>query len=119
MAQQRRYSRLPFHTASTLSLEGRVPGFETDLIDISLKGALVHRPPQLDAEPGTAAVLRVKLEDSPVTIVMNGTLAHLSHERVGLHCHSIDMESITHLRRLLELNLGDPELLERELLALG
>jgi hypothetical protein len=29
------------------------------------------------------------------------------------------MDSMIHLRRLMELNLGDPGLLERELLALG
>jgi hypothetical protein len=28
---------------------------------------------------------------------------------------SIDVDSATHLRRLLELNLGDPSLVEREL----
>jgi len=36
-----------------------------------------------------------------------------------LRCLSIDLDSITHLRRLLELNLGDPQLVERELLQLG
>jgi hypothetical protein len=38
---------------------------------------------------------------------------------VGLHCRHIDIESLAHLRRLIELNLGDPALLERELAALG
>jgi len=31
---------------------------------------------------------------------------------------TIDVDSMTHLRRLIELNLGDPTLLERELKAL-
>jgi hypothetical protein len=35
-----------------------------------------------------------------------------------LLCESIDLDSITHLRRLVELNAGDPALLERELTAL-
>jgi hypothetical protein len=33
-------------------------------------------------------------------------------------CRSIDIESITHLRRLIEVNLGDPAASERELKAL-
>jgi hypothetical protein len=45
-------------------------------------------------------------------------VAHVEGEHVGLLCRSIDIESITHLRRLLEINLGDAKLLERELKAL-
>jgi hypothetical protein len=50
---------------------------------------------------------------------MDVTVAHCESEHVGFHCDHIDIDSITHLRRLVELNLGDPELLERELSALG
>jgi hypothetical protein len=35
--------------------------------------------------------------------------------QLSLSCTEIDLDSITHLRRLLELNLGDPDLIEREL----
>lgn len=34
---------------------------------------------------------------------------------LGLRCRNIDLDSITHLRRLLELQLGDATLLQREL----
>jgi len=34
-------------------------------------------------------------------------------------CQRIDMDSITHLRRLIELNAGDPGLLQREPAQLG
>ncbi len=63
--------------------------------------------------------LEVQLQDSPVRIVMEGAVAHRGDGRVGLRCTSIDMDSMIHLRRLMELNLGDPGLLERELFALG
>jgi hypothetical protein len=119
MAHKRRYSRLNFPTRSTLTVGPDGRAVATELIDISLKGALVTRPPELDAEVGMAAVLSVHLEQSPVRIVMKGTVAHLTEERLGLHSLSIDMDSMIHLRRLMELNLGDPGLLERELLALG
>jgi len=46
-------------------------------------------------------------------------LAHIRNNNVGLRCEYIDIDSITYLRRLVELNLGDAELLERELVALG
>jgi hypothetical protein len=40
-------------------------------------------------------------------------------ELLGFVCQYIDLDSISHLRRLVELNLGDGSLLERELAALG
>jgi len=46
-------------------------------------------------------------------------VAHVEGGRVGLRRTHIDIESVTHLRRLVELNLGDPALLERELHELG
>jgi hypothetical protein len=37
----------------------------------------------------------------------------------GLQWQHIDVASLTHLRRLLELNLNEPGLLDRELADLG
>jgi hypothetical protein len=37
---------------------------------------------------------------------------------VGLRCDRLDVDSMSHLRRLVELNLGDPALLERDLQSL-
>ena len=50
---------------------------------------------------------------------MDVWVAHEENKELGLKCKDIDVDSITHLRRLIELNLGDPDLLERELSALG
>lgn len=51
-------------------------------------------------------------------IAMAGELAHVEGGHAGVLCRSIDLESITHLRRLIEVNLGDPMASERELKAL-
>ena len=43
---------------------------------------------------------------------------HKAHERnncIGLTCDSIDIDSATHLKRLIELNVGSAELLNRNL----
>jgi hypothetical protein len=45
-------------------------------------------------------------------------VVHLQDRLAGLVCHGLDIDSATHLRRLVELNLGRPDLLERELSAL-
>lgn len=119
MARIRKFSRLLFHTASTLTLDRPAKSFRTRLIDISLKGALLEKPDELVAESGEPVLLRIHLDDSDVSIVMNTEVAHIDESRLGLHCLAIDMDSMIHLRRLMELNFGDPELLERELFSLG
>ena len=45
---------------------------------------------------------------------MMGTVARKIENRVGIHCESIDVDSMTHLRRLVEYNLGDVELVNRD-----
>jgi hypothetical protein len=45
-------------------------------------------------------------------------VAHIEDDRVGVSCSHIDLDSAAHLRRLVELNLGDEAQLHRELQAL-
>ena len=46
-------------------------------------------------------------------------MTHAEAGRIGFRIEHIDMDSVAHLRRLVELNLGDPDLLKRDLAALG
>ncbi len=116
--ERRRFSRFMFDARAVLhSPSGDI---ETDLVDISLKGALVSRGD--DSSPlraGEMVTLDVILADGATHIQMQAEVVHVSTENIGLKRANIDMESIGHLRRLVELNLGDTELLERELEALG
>ena len=47
-----------------------------------------------------------------------GTVAHLAEHRIGVHALEMDLHSSENLRRLIEVNLGDAALLERELEAM-
>jgi hypothetical protein len=49
---------------------------------------------------------------------MTGEIAHREGRQVGVRCLEIDLDSISHLRRLVELNVGDEAILHRELGAL-
>lgn len=115
--EKRNHARLPFATRCEVVAGGNA--FATALIDISLKGALVEAPAGWSAPPGAPCELRITLADSQVRLVMGMEVAHAHPVGLGLHCVSIDLESVTHLRRLLELNFGDPALVERELALLG
>jgi len=114
--QQRQFSRIPFEVPVTLQTEQQ--SWETDLIDISLHGALIKTPQTFEADQDQLYQLAIHL-DGGLDICMDVLIAHHENEGLGLHCKNIDADSITHLRRLIELNLGHPELLERELSALG
>ena len=67
---------------------------------------------------GEAAELKLTLAEGSV-IDMQVTVAHHEDGRIGFHCEAIDLESISHLRKLVELNLGDADLVNRELVQLG
>lgn len=93
--------------------------FKAPLIDLSLKGALTHRPTEWTAAVGTACRLEILLDNSEAPIMMDTVVAHVESDHIGFRCEHIDIDSISFLKRLIELNLGDPAILERELKALG
>ncbi|WJW74784.1 FHA domain-containing protein [Thiohalobacter sp. IOR34] len=112
---ERRFSRIPFDGEARLSQDGK--NWRSRLIDLSLKGALIERPADWEGNGGEY-LLRIELGDDR-QIEMQVELSHQEEGRIGLRCKDIDLDSITELRRLVELNLADPALLERELARLG
>ena len=111
-SNRRQFSRVHFQAEAWLYLpEGE---FAVEVIDLSLKGALVKPVGEAYAKVGTHCTLKIRLDDTGTTIRMDCTIVHRRAELYGLTCHEIDLDSITYLRRLIALNLGDEELLERE-----
>lgn len=111
-SERRRFSRIAFTTK--VELRERNESCLVTLRDISLNGLLVERPSDwiFSEKPTLEAHIFLSEEDE---IRMK---VHLTHERDGLlgyQCSSIDIDSISHLRRLVELNLGDAAAAEREL----
>lgn len=120
--QRRRFARIFFNAHATLRLDAHA--CTAQLLDLSLRGALVALPAD-EARPavGTGCHFELQLGDAAATISMAATVAHTEPSddgwRIGLHCQEMDLDSVTHLRRLVELNLGDDTLLHRELVALA
>lgn len=116
-SQERRvFHRIPFD-ADTQIRQGE-QSWSAVLIDLSLKGLLIEKPQGCDIAPEQATTARIIL-NGDTTIDMSIRLRHDNNGQLGFECQHIDIDSISHLRRLLELNLGDSQLLERELGALG
>ena len=82
---------------------------------LSLKGALIRPKGDFFVTVGTPCTLKVQLDDAGAVIRMEATIVHHQGPFYGLACREIDLDSVTHLRRLVALNLGDEMLLEREL----
>ena len=59
--------------------------------------------------------ITIPLAETGNHIAMSTEVAHVHGLHTGLLCRGIDLDSVTHLRRLIELQLGDPALLERDL----
>jgi hypothetical protein len=114
--ERRRFSRIAFHRPAEIDTLGERATCE--LLDISLKGALVEVPPSYGGKRGQACALTIRLDAADAVVRMEGEIIHREGSALGLRCTGIDLESIAHLRRIVELNLGDEELLHRELSAL-
>jgi len=117
MNERRRFHRILFDAPTTIEADDVV--LHTKLLDISLKGALAQIPPKWQPRAGQPVTIRVALDESGTAITMQALCAHVEAESVGFLCDEIDMDSISLLRRLVELNIGDEELLQRDLAALG
>lgn len=109
---RRRFSRVHFNIPVEVTLDGKQ--WQPELVDISLKGLLVQGT--LPKDWDSQQLLHVKIQLSNQAFIdMTVQLAHQETDRTGFTCVSIDMDSISHLRRLIELNLATPNAAEREL----
>lgn len=102
--ERRRFSRIPFQSSVELHVRNGVA--PARLVDVSLKGALIEVGDGFDAERGEPCALALRLGGGDAVVRMDGAVAHREGARVGIRWHAIDLESIAHLRRLVELNLG-------------
>ncbi|RZL06602.1 MAG: PilZ domain-containing protein [Rubrivivax sp.] len=117
--ERRQFTRVAF--ASGAELITTQEHLLCQVLDISLKGVLLQLPAGHPPQVGMPCLVKLPLgagAPGDIVISMAGELAHVEGSHAGVLCRSIDIESITHLRRLIEVNLGDPLASERELKAL-
>ena len=112
-AERRRFNRIA--TDKRIVLHSTGAEHTGTVRDVSLRGLLFDADDNWQPEIGTTIVASVQLDDEQCSIDMDGEAVHVEGNRIGMRCTSLDVESASRLRRLVELNLGDPGLLEREL----
>lgn len=116
MIEKRHFTRIGFDASARLICNDQ--DWATHLLDISLKGALVEQPPASDLSLNTSVELNLLLSDEETEIMIRGHIAHQEAKHIGIEFDHMDVDSASHLRRLIELNTGSETLLERELEAL-
>lgn len=114
-SDRRRFRRIAFDAKTELRQNDQK--WKAQLVDLSLKGLLVERPTPWLGDPVQVFEIDIHL-DTNTDVKMQARLAHDDHGQLGFVCEYIDLDSISLLRRLIELNLGDQAELERELGAL-
>lgn len=114
--ERRRFQRVAFDAPTVIAQGERQ--WSAALHDISLKGLLIGTPRDWNGDPDQPFEAMIELGNE-ARVKMEVVLTRTQPQSLGFVCRHIDLESISHLRRLIELNLGDEQLLERELAALG
>ncbi|MFU8787665.1 MAG: PilZ domain-containing protein [Methylobacter sp.] len=114
--ENRHFHRIQFAEKATLHCDEKT--WDCEIIDLSLKGCLLSFERPWEESPERLYTLSLQLsEDNQITMEL--TPMHVIDNKVGFKCEHIDIDSISELRRLVELNLGSSALLERDLLALS
>ena len=108
----RRFSRISLSTDVRLYSSSQV--WETQILDLSLQGAQVSRPEDFVVRKDQNFRLEIRLQGTAV-ISMGVELARIEGDRLGFRAGRMDFDSFTHLKRLIELNLGNSEGLAAEL----
>ena len=112
MDDRRKFTRIIFSCNATLTPEGQ-ESIPIKVMDLSLNGALIEAP-SVPISIDKKVKLSIQL-DSESIITMEMSVKHIEEGHLGLHCEHFDIDSATHLRRLVELNIGNQEILNREL----
>ena len=113
MTAQRLFQRIKFVAKVEVDINGVCN--EATLVDISLRGALVAFQEELNPKTGSPCHLTVYLNQSEIQLPFEGMVVHSNGHLTGIKFTLISIEAMIHLRRLLELNSGDPDQVRSEL----
>ena len=112
--ERRRFTRISFSGKCTIK-DGETH-IQAALLDISLRGALLQLPDNDVFEQNKPCELEIIINEAPrVALYLQAEMVHRQAERVGMYFKTTDIDSLTHLRRLIELNMGDADKTLQEL----
>jgi PilZ domain len=113
MTEQRNFQRIPFATKAEINSNSNK--YHGELLNISLQGALVKGNEKIPLKKGTRCELLIHLLGPEITLKFETDIIYSQKNNFGFKFISEDLETARHLRRLLELNIGSSEILDREI----
>ncbi len=112
MEEKRDYHRVPFKCHSQVTVVDRC--YTCELIDISLRGVLLEIAPDDTIGLGSLCQIDIAFASCDIHLQFDAKLVHKEESHYGFRIESLEIDSLTHLRRLLELNYGDADEIDRE-----
>lgn len=113
--EQRHFTRIPFNATATIIHSRTAKKITAELLDISFKGVLISKPVKWEGTNGEHYTIHLQLAGDEVEINLAVIAVHSEENHIGFKTEHMELDTATNLRRLVELNLGDENLLEREL----
>ncbi|MEZ8825155.1 PilZ domain-containing protein [Vibrio amylolyticus] len=114
MIEKRRFSRVIYRAPAEIS-QGKLSVAST-IQDLSLHGLLLSAEPNCsELNLDVMADIQFSLPESDIIIEMAVNIIGIENNIVRASIDHIDIDSIGHLKRLIELNVGDDSLLHRDI----
>ncbi|MFD2179831.1 PilZ domain-containing protein [Veronia pacifica] len=117
MRERRKFSRVVYHAKAVVCQDENT--WPSSILDLSLKGALLEKPENWEQTDTASFELCFCLHDSDIELFMDVTLVDEDEHHLRFKITHVDIDSASHLKRLIELNVGDHNLLRRELAQLA
>ncbi|MDN3514988.1 MAG: PilZ domain-containing protein [Candidatus Brocadia sp.] len=112
MSGNRYFSRIKFPAQAQIELNNTIHKLE--LLDISLRGALLHSSIHIPLTKGICCLLKIYLPTSNINLTFNAELVHLNKNNLGFKFLDADIDTVTHLRNLLGHNVGNHDKITHE-----
>ena len=112
MEDKRRFNRVTCEEKVLVSFDGSI--VRAQLLDISLKGALVEFENDVTFQHGDILNITLSLDNSDIVLQFESKVMHLSNNVAGVKFIRIDLDSMIHLRSFIEARTMDPEQVVKE-----
>lgn len=111
-AERRRHTRVNFRADARLFSDG--VSWSCELLNVSVKGALLTQPSGWTGSAGDRCLLEITLDGgAPVEMEIN--IVRVEDDKIAVDWDMFDVAGFVQLRDMLERQLGDPELVAQEM----
>ncbi|WP_199453267.1 PilZ domain-containing protein [Vibrio owensii] len=113
MTERRRFSRIIYQVSALLE-QGDL-ALQATIQDLSLHGLLLKAENASSLEPSRKVDVSFSFTQSEQVMQLTANIISIIDNKIRLKINNIDIDSISQLKRFIELNVGNNELLNREL----